>query len=384
VTEPMDARAMDEPAMQIVRPRSTRWRRLLHGHIPVGVVIVCAAALIDTLRDTAKFVALGQFKEWSVEFAYGFGVDVFVGCTILLAVIATVRYAPARGARKYLAAFVAVAIASAVAVLAYRVMEDWPDNPLTQRNSFIYLVFPPWLRYTALGMLVAGSWLYGRAESEHAIALKDVALDSARMDEQTAEARLQMLEAQIEPHFLFNTLAHVKWLYDTDRVTGARMLLNLKDYLAIALPQMRETESTLGREIAHVTSYLNIQQIRMGRRLAFSTDVPKELEGARMPPLMLLTLTENAIKHGLGPLSEGGRIDVHVTSHAGLLRATIADTGSGITKSKGAGTGLANIRARLRAQFGGAARLALTANAPQGVVATIELPLSSDSLCRPT
>jgi LytS/YehU family sensor histidine kinase len=236
------------------------------------------------------------------------------------------------------------------------------------------LLGPDWARYSALGMLIAGAWLYVRAEAEQASALEQVALDSARMDQQAAEARLQVLEAQIEPHFLFNTLANVKRLYDTDRVNGARMLRNLREYLAIALPQMRATESTLGREIDHVTAYLNIQQIRMGRRLAFTIDVAEPLRNARMPALMLVTLTENALKHGLAPSREGGRIDLRASTEGDRLRVQVADTGQGFAKSAGGGTGLANIRARLAVLFGNAASLSLALNAPRGVIATIVLP----------
>ena len=194
------------------------------------------------------------------------------------------------------------------------------------------------------------------------------------MDEQTAEARLQMLEAQIEPHFLFNTLAHVKRLYETDRAAGASMLHNLEAYLAVALPQMRATDSTLGRELDHAIAYLDIQQIRMGRRLAYAIDIDDALRCARLPPLMLLTLVENAIKHGLTPVPGGGRIDMRARVEAGRLQVEVADTGGGFTRSGGAGAGLANIRARLAAQFGQDASLALALNAPRGVVATIALP----------
>jgi LytS/YehU family sensor histidine kinase len=194
------------------------------------------------------------------------------------------------------------------------------------------------------------------------------------MDEQTAQARLQMLEAQIEPHFLFNTLAHVTRLYETDHVAGARMLGNLKSYLAVALPQMRATDSTLGRELDHAKAYLEIQRIRMGRRLAFAIDVDEPLRAARLPPLMLLTLVENAIKHGLTPQPGGGRVDIRASVEAGHLHVAVGDTGQGFTKSAGGGTGLANIRARLAAQFGPNARLALALNSPSGVIATITLP----------
>jgi len=137
---------------------------------------------------------------------------------------------------------------------------------------------------------------------------------------------------------------------------------------------MREGVATLGREIDHTVAYLGIQKIRMGRRLAYGIDIPEDLRDARLPPLMVLTLVENAVKHGLSPLQKGGRIDVRATSTGGRLRIEIADTGSGFTKSEGGGTGLANIRARLTSTYGTAARFSLALNQPTGVIATIELP----------
>lgn len=197
------------------------------------------------------------------------------------------------------------------------------------------------------------------------------------MERQTAEARLQVLEAQIEPHFLSNTLAHVKRLYETDAGAGARMLRNLADYLASALPQMR-TASTLGRELDHVKAYLEIQQIRMGRRLAFAIEAPAWLLDVELPPLILLTLVENAIKHGLSALPEGGRVDVRASVADGRLVIQVADTGQGFARSSGGGTGLVNTRARLASKYGAGAGLTLTANHPRGVIATIAVPHAAD------
>jgi LytS/YehU family sensor histidine kinase len=195
------------------------------------------------------------------------------------------------------------------------------------------------------------------------------------MDRESAEARLQMLEAQIEPHFLFNTLAHVRRLLETDPPAGAAMLHDLQAYLSIALPRMREPRSTLSREVEHVAAYLGIQQIRMGERLAYAFDVPASLGDARMPPLMLLTLVENAVKHGLTPARDGGRVDVRARVVRGRLHVAVADTGGGFTRSHGVGTGLANTRARLASAYGAGASLVLSLNAPHGVVAALELPL---------
>jgi LytS/YehU family sensor histidine kinase len=187
-----------------------------------------------------------------------------------------------------------------------------------------------------------------------------------------------MLEAQVEPHFLFNTLAHVRRLYDTDTASGERMLANLMDYLAVALPRMRESGSTLEREVNHAIAYLSIQRIRMGRRLEFDVDVEPALSTARTPTLMLVTLVENAIKHGIGRCPQGGRIAIRARAHDNRLRIEVADSGQGFVKTSGGGTGLANIRARLAAEYGDRAGLTIARNEPRGVIATISLPFADD------
>jgi signal transduction histidine kinase len=341
-----------------------------------GFAIVAIVALLDALRQSAKFIVTQPFGEWSPHFLSALAYAGLIGLSILLAVAYAVHRIPRHGLRQYIAVFGAIAAAACASVLA---LTEMPEIDV---DFAIFDFTPLWARYSALGMLVAGAWLYMRAEAEQSATLKQVAIDSARMDQQTAEARLQMLEAQIEPHFLFNTLAHVRRLYQFDRAAGARMLRNLKAYLAIALPDMRRTESTLAREIAHVTAYLEIQQIRMGHRLAFAIDVPPALRGARMPPLMLLTLVENAIKHGLSPSPQGGRIDVRASLDDGRLRVAIADTGVGFLKSEGGGTGLANIRARLAAQYGNVSSFALARNEPQGIVAILFVPYEDVSPAR--
>lgn len=349
----------------------------LAGPVWTGFAIVLVVTLLDALRVSIKLIVSRPYAEWMVYLLQSCADDLLIGCVILLAVVWASNRVSRGGTRQYAVVFATVAIAVAVTGLAFvawnAVVSDAGQTP-SSFTEFALEFVPDWIRYSMLGMLIAGAWLYTRADAEQSAVLEEVALESARMDQQTAEARLQMLEAQIEPHFPFNTLAHVRRLYGTDRIKGARMLHNLKAYLAVALPQMREAESTLGREIAHVTAYLNIQQIRMGRRLEFAIDVPQALHDARMPPLMLLTLTENAIKHGLGPAPDGGRIDARATTECGRLRVEIADTGQGFTKSSGGGTGLANIRARLEVLYGNRASLTLGLNTPRGVVAAVVLP----------
>ena len=350
-----------------------------------GLPIVAIAAALDVLRASADAISgrepfTGELWGWWIWYAY----VVFIGLAVLAAAAAVVHWIPRHGRRQYAAVALAVIAAGALSYYLCNVHHVWRTYGSLSVLSNGYPVGEyagqfgtALLVYLTLGMLIVGAWLYVRAEAQQAEVLQQVAVDSARMDQQTAEARLQVLEAQIEPHFLFNTLAHVKRLYEIDPAGGARMLRNLKAYLAVALPQMRETESTLARELTHVTAYLNVQQIRMGRRLAFAIDVPPDLRGAAMPSLMILTLVENAIKHGLGPAQAGGRIDVRASAEGGRLRVDVADTGQGFAKAAGGGTGLANVRARLKSLFGDAASLSLAINAPRGVVATLILPQRS-------
>lgn len=205
----------------------------------------------------------------------------------------------------------------------------------------------------------------------HASDLRGVALQA-----RIAEAELQMLQAQIEPHFLFNSLANVRRLSHLDRPGGKAMLADLLLYLRQTLPRLRESDSTLASEAEVTRAFLAVHKIRMGDRLDVEFEIPPDLGATPVPPMMLLTLVENALKHGLAPLPEGGRIRIAARQEGGTMRLSVADTGCGIVPGRGAGTGLVNIRARLRALHGAKASLSLAMNTPRGVVACISLPIS--------
>jgi hypothetical protein len=198
---------------------------------------------------------------------------------------------------------------------------------------------------------------------------------------QLAEAQLKMMQAQVEPHFLFNTLASVDFLIETDPPRASRMQKNLIAYLRSALPQMREGSTTLGKEIALCRSYLEILKVRMDERLQFMINVPQGLASAQFPPMIIQSLVENAIKHGLEPKAEGGALTIGADIANGNLRVTVADTGLGFGAAgrPGTGVGLANVRERLGALYGGRARLLVETNTPAGTIATIEVPYSIDT-----
>lgn len=198
--------------------------------------------------------------------------------------------------------------------------------------------------------------------------------DYQRMSRQVTEAKLSALQAQVEPHFLYNTLASVQALTEVDPQRANAMTGHLIQYLRNALPKMRESLSTVGQEVELARAYLNILQMRMGERLAFEISVAPGLESAPFPPLMLPSLVENAIKHGLEPQREGGKVTIGAEAPDGKLRITVADTGRGLVETPGQGVGIANIRERLAALYGDAARLSIEANEPHGVRATLEVP----------
>jgi signal transduction histidine kinase len=202
---------------------------------------------------------------------------------------------------------------------------------------------------------------------------------------QLAEAQLKMMQAQVEPHFLFNTLASVDYLIETDPARASTMQKNLIQYLRAALPQMREGSTTLGKELSLCRAYLEILKVRMEDRLQFAITVPQGLSSAQFPPMMLQSLVENAIKHGLEPKPEGGTLTLTANISHGVLRVTVADTGLGFGAGTTAGTGvgLANVRERLAALYGGQARLNVEANTPTGTIATIEVPYVIDTRATP-
>jgi signal transduction histidine kinase len=201
-------------------------------------------------------------------------------------------------------------------------------------------------------------------------------IDGTALEGEVKRARLQLLRAQIEPHFLFNTLATVRTLVRLDRPAAIDMLDNLMRYLSEALPQLRQDESSLAEELELVRAYLAIHQVRMGTRLSYEFLVPEKLGAKRIPTMLLLTLVENALKHGINPAIDGGSICVSATLDDAALVLKVADSGQGLAVTQGHGVGLANIRRRLSMLYGDAAVLSLARAASRGMVASVSIPMA--------
>ncbi|MFC3815502.1 sensor histidine kinase [Lysobacter sp. GCM10012299] len=210
-----------------------------------------------------------------------------------------------------------------------------------------------------------------RRRSEQAAAAQTVT------EKELTVAKLSLLHAQVEPHFLYNTLASAQYLTRTDPARADEMLGHLILYLRHSLPRTDEALSTLGVELERSRAYLEILKLRMGPRLALQIDVPEDLRATPLPPMMLQTLVENAIKHGLEPKPGGGTVWIIARSNDRIVSVTVADDGGGFNaESTGTGIGLRNVRERLRLVYGNAATLAIVANFPTGVAATITVPVA--------
>jgi signal transduction histidine kinase len=214
-----------------------------------------------------------------------------------------------------------------------------------------------------------------RAEAE----LHRAEAERQRLSRVAVETELKLMQAQVEPHFLFNTLASVQYLTETDPPGASALLGHLLAYLRAALPQLRSASATLGQELALAEAYLKILKMRMGARLDFAIDVEDALRAHAFPPGLLISVVENAITHGLEPAAAGGTVRIEARQRGDRLVVAVADTGVGLAAANGRpgqGIGLANVRERIAALFGPQGRFTLADVAPRGARAEIEIPLA--------
>jgi hypothetical protein len=332
------------------------------------VVLLCLGVSTQLLFQPA--VLDGEWEPAEVFHAWlQFTGDILItGSAMWIGMICVERWGPVSRARH-----AALAAALLVAALAGHALAEW----LLEDEGFRP---PPTeiagdaVRWAIFGGVVAFAVIHERRSREAAMREETANIERAALARRADEAHLQILQARIEPHFLFNTLAHVKRLYGVAPASGGEMLSSLHAYLRSALPRMHDANPTLGGEVELVEAYLRVLRLRMGTRLAFALDVPAPLRERAFPSMMLITLAENAIKHGVQPLPEGGKIEIAARCGAGVLEVEVRDTGAGFSANSGSGMGLSNIRERLRAMYADRASLVLTHNRPRGFTARICIP----------
>jgi hypothetical protein len=248
---------------------------------------------------------------------------------------------------------------------------------LMKRPVHLAGMYDVFSRTTAVALLVYG-WLqtrrFGQTERARALSLR---FETEALATDLDRSELAMLEAQIEPHFLFNTLAHIKRMYRKDSAAADHVLDTLIDYLDRALPALRSPGWTIADELDLIALYLELLVQRFGERLQFRISMAPACGAVALPALAIATLVENAVRHGLAPKSGCGMVHVDIASNdAGMLIA-VRDDGVGLRQSSGKGLGLATVRARLRSRFGAAALLVVEPQAAGGVCASIQLSASA-------
>lgn len=228
------------------------------------------------------------------------------------------------------------------------------------------LFFAPWIALTAL-VRQREAWA-----REQALAFD---LERSELARQALDARMRLLTAQVQPHFLFNTLANVHALVETASPRAAPVLAQLIEYLRAAVPKLDESEACLQQELDLVQAYLALMQMRIPDRLSYRLQVEPGMGSLRCPAMSLLTLVENAVRHGIDPSEQGGQIEVLGRRQGQRCLLTVRDTGLGLSATgSGLGTGLQGLRERLLLFFNGDITMQMRAVQPQGVCIELDLP----------
>jgi sensor histidine kinase YesM len=334
-----------------------------------GALLAFVIAVTALKFSASEFPGQGSFVAHSRTFGRECAALAAALVVSVPLLVAACNLAPVSGARRY--AWLAVSTPLCVLVCV--------ESPLPRLLTAVTIEPYQLQQLGALVVLLIAVFEFRQRALRAAGALLRAEIDNVAADARLRDARLRLLQTQIAPHFLFNTLANVRRLAQIDRREGAAMLGDLLQCFSVTLKRRDDTHTSLGAEARLVDAYLRIHSIRMGARLAYAVDVPDELAAARVPSMMLLTLVENAVKHGIDPLAEGGFVRLRGERHGDVLRIEVADNGRGLAAAEGHGTGLANVRARLSMLYGARGRLVLEPGHPRGLVASVLLPFSAES-----
>jgi signal transduction histidine kinase len=353
-----------DPASTAPAPRGLRailgWRRVL--------TTVIAATVIGLL-DSVTFTTPAR---------------VVVGRTLIVGFAALIAFGifeqwPKRLPRwmaRWAIQIMGLAVAIPVTTITYYLVttpqgESLWHNPARMSGVFVIMMsglfVAPW---------IAVASLFRKSELALQTQAMTFAHEKSELERKALDSRLRLLQAQVEPHFLFNTLANVRELVDAGSPQASTVLDSLIAYLRAAVPRLNESTTTLDQELQLVRAYLELMRMRMPDRLQFALQVDADAARVRCPPTTVLTLVENAVRHGIDPSEEGGRIDVRVLVRDGRCVIEVRDSGAGLNAhgKHGTGNGLASLRERLELVFGGDAHLRISSVEPRGAVAEVDFP----------
>ena len=355
--------AAPAPPAPPARHLARLWASLTPRRIAINLIVATVAAIALNPIFVTPFLSV-----W--------GRSIFVGLMLLVAFDIAGHW-PSRWLPRWVVQVAAVVITAPVATLvAYLVMVQGDVTSFQRNEGLLWGFFSIATTGLAVGLTLALGALYRERDAQARSQALAFELERSTLEKQALDARLRLLHAQVEPHFLFNTLANVQQLVESGSERAGPVLNSLIAYLRATMPSLAQTSSTLGHEIGLVRAYLELMRMRMPDRLAFDVAVPDALAGLPFPPMALLTLVENAVRHGIDPSETGGRIEVGARADArqACVEVWVSDTGAGMDEKAAPGTGLANLRERLKATYGDAARLELCDETPHGLRATLVLP----------
>ena len=322
----------------------------------------------------AVVVALLLNPWFAPPFPVVLGRTMFIAMLLLLAYTAARQWAPGWLPR-WVAQLLAVGLAAPVGTLVVYLLSLGGDvSALASTPAALgFLMISG--SGLVLGLIVAFSALYRERDAQARSQALQFELERSTLERQALDARLSLLQAQIEPHFLFNTLANVQALVESGSPRAAPVLRSLIAYLRAAMPKLHGQAQTLGDEETLVKAYLELMLMRMPDRLRFELRIDPGLRRLRFPTMALLTLVENAVRHGIDPSEDGGEIVVGGQLDGSRVRLWVADSGVGMSESAAPGTGLANLRQRMQATYGPDAELQLHELQPHGVRAELVFSL---------
>jgi hypothetical protein len=348
---------------------------------PRGLALILGGRRLLFALGLAALLGLIISPAYTVPKAVVIGREMLVGLAALLAFGLFERWPArlprwlARWALQVLGVAVAIALTvPAIYLIQYHaeVLPFWKDAKRLNGFSIMLatgLLLAPWITVAVLFRQ------RDDAARHQALAFE---LERSELERNALDSRLRLLQAQVEPHFLFNTLANVRELVDSGSPQATSVLDSLIAYLRAAVPRLHDPATTLGQELQLVRAYLELMHLRMPDRLQYMLQADESSADLRCPPMTLLTLVENAVRHGIDPSEEGGRIEVRVREQGGRCLAQVIDTGIGLGRGgvadHGLGTGLSTLRERLQLVFGGDAQLRVTALQPHGVCAELDFP----------
>lgn len=354
-----------------------------------------AAGMSATINPSpgARPAPAHRYRRWWIAFGLGIGWGLLMSIgsgtptyswvlrTTLVLVGATTAFAASerwprtlpRWVARWVFQLIAVVVAIPLAAFAgYSLTTAWPFWSQPQRLqgfgivTFLGVLVGPWI---ALGAMVRQR----EALARHQALAFD--LERSELERQALDARMRLLQAQVQPHFLFNTLANVRALVTSGSPNAAPLLDSLIAYLRAAVPRLDGPATTLAQEVQLVSAYLEIMQMRMPDRLQYAISIDPAATRQRCPPMTLLTLVENAVRHGIDRSEDGGRIDIGVEVRDAVCRIVVVDTGVGLGAGAASlGTGLTTLRERLNLNFAGRADLRLIAASGKGLRAEVDLP----------